>query len=92
MNQVMAQWEDEECNRQVQFSVGYKIENGNVEIVTVTPNKVSFICQESNTITRTMSIHTENGRRMLADQIVAAGQIERLKGEIADRNHELVTA
>ncbi len=92
MNSVIAQWEDEDCNRQVQFSVEYSIENGAVEIANVTPTKVSFICEETNTIIRSIGVHTLTGCKKLAEQIIAAGQIDRLKGEIIERNNELVSA
>ena len=92
MNQVIAQWEDEENNRQVQFSIKYSFENGVVEIENVTPTKVSFICTETNTIVRSMGVHTERGREMLTEQIKAAGQLDRLKAEIVERNGELVSA
>ena len=64
MNTMLGQWEDEENNRQVQFSIDYTIEDSSIEIKSVTPNKVSFVCPESNTVVRTIGVHTEslNGR------------------------------
>lgn len=92
MNQIIAQWEDEENNRQVQFSVDYVAENGAVAIQNVTPAKVSFICPESNTCSRTIGVHTDKGREMLTAQIKKAGQLDRLADELAEKHGALVTA
>jgi hypothetical protein len=68
MKSTLCTWEDETCNRQVQFSIEYTNENGTVEIKNVAPRKVSFICPVSNSVTRTVGVHTARGMKMLASQ------------------------
>lgn len=89
---MMAQWEDEAGNRQVQFSVDYSIENATVMIDRVTPTKVTIIDRETNTTVKTMGVHTEKGRKMLVDQFVTSGKLEDFTIEIARRNGLLVSA
>ena len=89
---MMAQWEDEAGNRQVQFSIDYSIENATVMIDRVAPTKVSIIDPETNTAVKSMGVHTDKGRKMLADQFVASGKLEEFTVEIARRNGLLVSA
>ena len=89
---MAATWEDEDNNRQIQFSVDYSAENGSVEIENITPTKVSFICPESNTCTRTIRVHTATGREMLAKHFRASGNVQRLADEIATRTQQPVNA
>ena len=89
---MMAQWEDEAGNRQVQFSIDYSIENATVIIDRVAPTKVTIIDAESNTAVKSMGVHTEKGCKMLADQFAASGKLEELTSEIARRNGLLVSA
>ncbi len=87
---TMAQWEDETCNRQVQFSVEYSIKNGALVIDSVTPSKVTFIDAQSNTALNSIGVHTEKGRKMLADQFAASGKLDELAIELGRRNGLLV--
>ena len=89
---MMAQWEDEAGNRQVQFSIDYTIENATVMIDRVAPTKVTIIDADTNTAVKTMGVHTEKGRKMLADQFAASGKLEEFTVEIARRNGLLVSA
>lgn len=89
---MMAQWEDETNNRQVQFSVDYAIENGQVEINDVTPVKVTFVEPSTNTSVKSIGIHTITGRKMLAKQFQASGKMEDFATEIARRNDLLVAS
>lgn len=92
MGSYAATWEDEDNNRQIQFSVEYSTETGSVEIETITPTKVSFICPETNTCTRSVGVHTESGREMLANHFRANGDLQQLADEIAKRTQESVNA
>ncbi|MCH2183414.1 MAG: hypothetical protein MK108_15555 [Mariniblastus sp.] len=92
MKNTIATWEDEENNRHIQFLVAYAIENNQVEIKSVTPNKISFVCPTTNTVTRAVGIHTETGQAFLASKIQAAGQISAVADEIAQREGLLVSA
>ncbi len=89
---TMAQWEDETSNRQIQYSIGYSIENATVKVNHVAPTKVSFIDPTTNTATRSIGVHTEKGRKMLADQFAASGKLDEVVVEIAKRNDLLVQA
>ena len=73
---MMAQWEDETGNRQVQFSVDYTIENATVLVNDVTPTKVTIIDPTSNTTIKSMGVHTAKGQKMLADQFAKSGKLE----------------
>jgi len=87
MGNLLASWEDEENNRQIQFAVEYTIAGANVEITSVTPNKVSFVCPETNTCLRTVGVHTSAGRDLLADRILKSGRMQELRTEIAQRHN-----
>ncbi len=87
MSNMLATWEDEENNRQIQFTVEYTIANSEVQIDTVTPNKVSFVCPETNTCLRSVGVHTEAGRDLLADRILKSGRMCELTKEIAQRHN-----
>ena len=90
MKTTLCTWEDETSNRQIQFSVDYTIENGAVAIRTVTPVKVSFVCPESNTVRRSVSVHTDAARQLLADQFRNSMGYERLASAIANPNGDVV--
>ena len=92
MSNTIAIWEDEENNRNIQFSMEYSVENGSVNIFNVTPTKVSFICPESNTVTRSISVHTDAGRELLANKIKNSGQLDSIATEIASREGMLISA
>ncbi len=89
MGTFLATWEDEENNRNIQFSVDYRTENSNVEIVNVTPVKISFTCPETNTCVRSMGVHTETGRRQLAQRFLSSDKIVELKQQISARTATL---
>ncbi len=91
MGSYHATWEDEENNRQIQFSVDYTAENGSIEITAITPSKISFICPETNTCHRAVGVHTQGGRSLLAKHLRAKAELDRLANEIADRTQETAT-
>ena len=84
--------EDENSNRNIQFSIGYKIENSEVKIANVTPTNVAFLCPESKEVTRTIGVHTEAGQRHLANQLINAERTAMIKNAIAEQAGLLVTA
>ena len=90
MKTTLCTWEDETSNRQIQFSVEYTIENGAVAIKTVTPNKVSFVCPDTNTVKRSVGVHTDTARAMLSDQFRNSMGFERLATAIANPNADTV--
>ncbi len=89
---VMASWEDEETNRNIQFAVEFRTANGNVEVVQVTPLKVSIYCPETNVCLRTISVHTEKGRRLLARQFAESGKLLTLTEELLSRRGAHISA
>ncbi len=86
MKTTLCTWEDETSNRQVQFSIDYSIENGAIEIATVTPQKVSFVCPETNTVQRSIGVHTESARQLLAEQFQSAPAFARLATAVGSPN------
>ena len=79
MNSTIAKWEDDENNRQIQYSVDYSIENGTVEVAKVTPRQVDFTCENKNSV----GVHTAKGKAMLAEKIIASGHLNIVKNDIA---------
>ena len=80
MNSMIAKWEDEENNRQVQYSVDYSIESDNIEIVNVTPRQVDFTNQ-----TPSIGVHTTKGKIHLAEKIKNSGHLNLVKNQIAEK-------
>ena len=89
MKTTLCTWEDETSNRHIQFSVEYSIENGAVAVNNVTPTKVSFVCPESNTVQRSIGVHTDGGREMLAAQFKNSLGFEKLATAIANPNGDI---
>ena len=77
-------WEDENCNRHVQFSISYLIEDEAVKITEVTPTKVSFTCPETKTVKRSIRVHTETGQQLLANHFANSGQLDAISKEIEE--------
>ena len=75
MGTYNATWEDEENNRLVQFSVNYTTENGSI-IASLTPTKITFLCQETKETIRSIGVYTEKGRALIAKQFEQSGKIE----------------
>ena len=80
MKNCVVNWEDDENNRHVQLSVAYAIEGGEVSIENVTPTKVTFTGQDN----RTIGVHTEKGRNLLADQFLKSGKFGEVQRQILD--------
>ena len=86
MKTTLCTWEDETSNRHIQFSVDYVIDRGAVEIKSVTPHKVSYVCPESNTVQNSVGVHTRTGRQLLANQFRKSEAWEKLAFAIANPN------
>jgi hypothetical protein len=82
MHTIETHWEDEENNRKVAFAVQYKRTNDAVEIHSLTPREVTFLCPHSNAPLRSIGVWTEKGRELLADQFRASAQMAELEKEI----------
>ncbi len=82
MHTIETHWEDEENNRQVAFAVEFVRRNDAVEIQSLTPKQVTFLCPQSNAPLRSIGVWTEKGRELLANQFRASEQIAQLEKEI----------
>lgn len=80
MNSMVTRWEDEENNRQVQYSVDYNIESDNIQIVEITPRQVDFKDGKNS-----IGVHTASGKSHLTAKIKAAGQMDSVKQLIAEK-------
>ena len=83
---LLAQWEDGENHRQIQFSIDYSIASSAVVLDRVTPVKVTFTCPDTNTILRTVGVHTDKGAEMLRNQFAKSGKLDELAAEIGEKN------
>ena len=87
MNTTIANWEDDENNRDIQFSVEYSVENDRVEIHSFTPQSVTFLCPNSGEAVRQIGVHTQAGRVLLNRQIQAQqDRVEKIATEIAEKS------
>ncbi len=82
LQQVEANWEDEENNRHVAVAVEFTRQDKAVEIQSLTPKQVTFLCPESNSPLRSVGVWTDKGRELLAKQLHAAGYLPQLEEEI----------
>ncbi len=82
MQKIEANWEDEENNRHVSVAVVYTRKDDTVEIQSLTPQQVTFLCPESNNPLRSIGVWTDKGRELLAKQLHAAGYLPQLEEEI----------
>ncbi|MDZ4656495.1 MAG: hypothetical protein SH868_02835 [Bythopirellula sp.] len=82
MHTIETHWEDEENNRQVAFAVEFTRRNDAIEIQSLTPKQVTFLCKESNAPLRSIGVWTEKGRQLLANQFRASEQIAQVEKEI----------
>lgn len=84
MGSFQASWEDEENNRRVDLVVDYRIAAGQVEIASVTPQRVYFSKSRAAEPFRSVGVWTEKGRQLLAAQAKAAGFVDRVRHQIAE--------
>ena len=90
MKTTLCTWEDETCNRHVQFSVNYVIDRGAILVKSVIPLKVSFVCPESNTVMDSVGVHTDAGCDLLVDQFRRSAAWQKLATAIANPNGDTV--
>ena len=82
MSTCQANWEDEENNRKVAVAVEYTRNSDSLEIQSLTPKQVTFLCPESNNPLRSVGVWTDKGRELLAKQLHAAGYLPQLEKEL----------
>lgn len=82
MQTIETHWEDEENNRKIAFAVQVKRTTDAVEIQSITPKQVTFLCPQSNTPVRSIGVWTDKGRELLVNQFRASEQLAQLEKEI----------
>ncbi len=82
MHTIEANWEDEENNRQVAFSVEFARKDDAIEIRALTPKQVTFLCPKSSEPVRTIGVWTDKGRELLTSQLHKSGQMTGLEKQI----------
>ena len=82
MHTIETHWADATKNRQVSLAVKFTRTENAVQITSVTPKQVTFLCPESNSPLRTVGVWTDKGRELLAKQLHAAGALPQLEKEI----------
>lgn len=83
MHTIETNWEDEENNRQVSFAVQFTRKENAVEIQSITPKQVTFLCPQSNAPLRSIGVWTEKGRQLLAEQFQASGRFADVEATLA---------
>lgn len=82
-------WEDEPKAREIEILVRYRIDAGVVHIDAVNPTKVTLFADHTPRPTRNLPVHTQTGRRLLAQAYLASRETtETLEEEILAA-HEL---
>lgn len=84
MGSFQAAWEDEENNRRVDLVVAYQVAQGQVEIDSVTPNRVHFRDAQSGETIRSIGVHTETGKQLLLERALAAGAVDRIRHHLSE--------
>ena len=82
MQTVQANWEDEENNRHVEFSVTVTRQENDVEIQSITPNKVTFFCPETKSPLRSVNVWTDKGRALLKGQLHNSGHYSKFEEQV----------
>lgn len=82
MHTIETNWEDEENNRHVSFSVAYSRQDDAIEITAVTPRQITFLCPDSNAPVRTIGVWTDKGREILAGQLHKSGHLSTIEKQI----------
>ena len=82
MQTVQANWEDDENNRQVEFSVAYTRQENSLEIQSITPSKVTFFCPETKNPVRTIGVWTDKGRELLKGQLHTSGNLDKIEEQV----------
>jgi len=82
MQTIESHWDDAENNRRVAFAAKFTRNAGAVEIQSLTPKQVTFLCPESKSELRTIGVWTEKGRELLAHQLRTSGHLTELERKI----------
>ena len=75
-------WEDAANARDVELHVDYRLSGGSVAIDAIRPTQVTLYCRQTQKAKRSLPVHTETGRRLLATAFLAARAEQSLEDEI----------
>jgi hypothetical protein len=76
-------WEDAANARDVELQVAYRLDGGEVSIESIRPTQVTLYCRQTEQVKRSLPVHTETGRRLLAKAFLAArDEAQSLEDEI----------
>lgn len=91
MQSTAVNWEDEENNRIISLAVDFTA-GDEVELHRLTPTKVTFLCPDSRTQLRSVGVHRNTGRRILAQAFLSAGKLPELKGRLLEHEPHAMPA
>jgi hypothetical protein len=89
MQSTAVNWEDEENNRVISLAVDFTA-GDQVELHRLTPTKVTFLCPDTRTQLRSVGVHRNTGRRILAQAFVNAGKLPELKSRLLEHEPHAV--
>ena len=72
MSSYRIAWEDESKAREVEIMVDYRLDAEVVAVEAIRPLKVTFYNPETGRPTGVLPVHTNTGRRVLADAYLAS--------------------
>ncbi|HZL88947.1 MAG TPA: hypothetical protein VFB96_11280 [Pirellulaceae bacterium] len=75
-------WEDAANARDVELHVDYRLDGREVSIEAIRPTQVTIYCPQTQKAKRSLPVHTETGRRVLAQAFLAARAAKSLEDEI----------
>lgn len=82
MHTIEANWEDEENNRRVAFSVDACRRGDQLEIRSLTPKRITFLSPDTKLAIRSMGVWTDRGRELLIEQLHKSGRLTDLEQQI----------
>lgn len=88
---ILVQWADTENHRHVQFTIHYSIMRSAILIESLKPIKVTFACPQTNTMLRTIGVHTGKGQELLNTHFMQSVDFEDLLNLLATK-HGLMAA
>ena len=88
MANVQTNWEDDDNNRRVELDVHYQLENGKLDIKSVTPTAVQFLCPQSGDVQRSVGVWTEKGQAFLVRRAIEAGRLTEIRRDL-HRSHKV---
>lgn len=79
MQLCQASWEDTENNRRIDLTVTYVADGDAIEVKTITPTRVTFLCPSSQQPLGSVRVHRDKARSVLVRQLRERGYMNRLE-------------